>query len=159
MKHSILKSATIMTVLAFGLASCGDDADKADKADEAAKQAAQEMPEKSEGMMDKATDMAKDMAKDVVDEVKEAVKLDTSSTEAFTASLAEMKASLSDADQAKLTGALAKLGKKAVGDGDGGLMGAAKNLAGSGSVEDSIMKKFGGQLDGMSFEDLLAFAG
>ena len=102
----------------------------------------------------------KEVAKEVVEKVKEAIRLDTSSPEAFKASLAAMKDSLSEADQGKLYDALQNLGKKALADEkEGGLLGKVKDIAKAGSLEDGILDKFGGDLGGLTFEELLAFAG
>ncbi len=153
MQNSFLKTTALLAVMSLGLAACGDSSE-ADKAQDAANDAAKD----AGGDASEAAGTMMEQAKEVVADVAEAIKLDTSSAAAFKDSLASMKASLSDADQGKLTNALASLGKKAVAESDGGILGTVKSVAGGGA-EDAILSKFGDQLNGMSFEDLLAFAG
>lgn len=136
----------LITGLSFSLAACGDTAEEAPEAVDTA------VAESTE-----TASAAEDMAKEAVEAVKEALKLDTSSPEAFKESLAAMKASLSDADKESLTTALASLGKKAAGEGEGSMLDKAKDMAASGSMEDTLLKSFGDELDGMTFDDLMAY--
>lgn len=137
------------SALSLALAACGGSEDKSEAPAQPAPEAAAP-----------AEDSMKAAATEVVEAVKEALKLDTSSPEAFKASLAAMKDSLSDADKDKLSSALASLGKKAMGDTkEGGLMDKVKDVVKSGSVEDAVLKSFGDEIDGMTFEDLMDYAG
>lgn len=139
------------TALVLALAACGDSGESQKEQAAPATEAA--TAEKS--TMEKATEAAKDMATKAV----ESLKLDTSSLDAFKASLANMKGSLSSTDQSKLTEALATLAKGAAGDSKSGLMDAAKSMASGKSITETLYEKMGDKLDGMTFEDVLALAG
>lgn len=138
----------VVAGLSLSLAACGDK--PAEEAPEPVEPAATAAAE--------AGSAAEDMAKEAVEAVKEALKLDTSSPAAFKESLSAMKASLSGSDQDNLTSALAGLGKKAAGEGEGSMLDKAKDMAASGSIEDTVLKSFGEEIDGMTFDDLMAYA-
>jgi predicted small lipoprotein YifL len=132
---------------AFTLAACGDKKEDEKKADEMA------APEAA------ATgDMS---ASETMEKMAEALKLDTSSLEAFKESLANMKESLSAEDRANLTNALSQLAAKAS-DTGGDMMEAGKNMVkdmGDGkSAAEILYEKMADQLDGKTFEDIMAMA-
>ena len=78
-------------------------------------------------------------------------RIDASSLDSFKSSLSTMKGSLDLSGQQNLSSALAGLASKAAPTDAGGLLGAAKNVAGSGSVEDTIYGAFGSKLNGLDF--------
>ena len=139
---------------ALALAACGsdDNSQTAEKAEDAVPAAAAE----KEGMMKKAEGMA-DAAMEKAAEMAEALKLDASSLDSFKSSLSAMKGSLSGDQSGQLTNALTSLAKGATEE-KGGLMGAAKDIAGGKSMEETLYEKLGDQLNGMSFDDILKLA-
>jgi len=139
--NTLVKITTLSAALA--LAACGsdDNSQTAEKAEDAAPAAAAEQ----DGMMEKAAEMA------------EALKLDASSLDSFKSSLSAMKGSLSGDQSGQLTNALTSLAKGATEE-KGGLMGAAKDIAGGKSMEETLYEKLGDQLNGMSFDDILKLA-
>jgi predicted small lipoprotein YifL len=134
---------------AFTLAACGDKKEEEKKAEE---MPAAEAPATSEGMS----------AAETMEKVAEALKLDTSSLEAFKESLANMKESLSAEESANLTNALSKLAANAT-DTGGDMMEAGKSMMkdmGDGkSVTEILYEKMAAQLDGKTFEDIMAMTG
>lgn len=152
-----MKHITHITALAAALtlAACGSDesSNSAQQAEETAPAVAAEQ----DSMMDKAQEVA-DTAMEKASEMAEALKLDTSSLDSFKSSLAAMKDSLSGDQADMLTSALGSLAKDAAKE-EGGLMGAAKDLAAGKSMEETLYEKLGSQLNGMTFDDILKLAG
>ncbi|MCJ9429142.1 DUF6694 family lipoprotein [Kordiimonas marina] len=149
MKKLIVLTASVSLL---ALAACGDKAEK--------KQAPAQPPATSEAP---ATSSAMDTAKDMATKAVEALKLDTSSLDAFKASLAKMQASLSPDDQSKLTAALGKLASSATSSSGGGdtssMMDAAKGMMSGGDVTSTLYEKMGAKLNGLTFNDILKMAG
>lgn len=144
-----LRQLILIPTAALILYGCDND-DQKDKnyVKESAKPQAQET-----STIDKATETIKEKAKEII-------KLDTSSLDSFKSSLGEMKDSLSVENKGKLTSALGSLAQKAVSQkqSQGGLMDMAKSTMKSGDIEGQIYESFGDKLNGMSFDDLLAYA-
>ncbi|NQV19986.1 MAG: hypothetical protein HQ511_01070 [Rhodospirillales bacterium] len=117
-------------------------------------QAAEEMADAAE----QAPDMVEAAKGQAAEAAASLLLIDASSLDSFKSSLSTMKGSLDHAGQQQLSSALAGLASSAAPTDAGGLLGAAKNVAGSGSAEDTIYSAFGSKLNGLSFEQLLAFA-
>ncbi len=129
------------------LAACGSESSNTGKAQEAAKE--------TETVASSASKDVAKKAKEAVAKVVENLKLDTSSMEAFTSSLSNMKASLSSDQKDQLTDAISSLAKDAAGE-KGGLLGAAKGLASGKSTEEVVYEKLASKHDGLTFDDILA---
>ncbi|WP_262689395.1 DUF6694 family lipoprotein [Kordiimonas aestuarii] len=143
--NTLIKITAISAALA--LAACGDNKDEK-KADD---MPPPEAP--ATGEMSPA---------DTMEQVAEALTLDTSSLEAFKESIANMKASLSSEDRARLTAALGDLATKATGGQDMDSMDKGKNLMknmGDGkSVTEVLYENMADELDGRTFDDILEMA-
>ncbi|MCK0069675.1 DUF6694 family lipoprotein [Kordiimonas laminariae] len=149
MKHALILSATTIGLM---LSGCGDSSNS-NTAEKAAEKPAAETPaEKSAAM-----DTVKEVAKDVAAKAAETLKLDTSSLESFKSSVANMKASLTDEQQAQLTDALKSLAKAEMSD-VGSLAGAAAGLATGKDTTEVVYDKLKDKLSGLSFEEVLALA-
>ena len=146
MKTPFIRSVSIVGLAALGLVACGDASDTNNQQPQQETTAAVEESQT-------ATQELVDKAKEIVS----GIRLDTSSAEAFKASLVEMKDSLSDEDKEKFKAAMKNLGKKAVSE-SGNLFESAKEVIKSGNAEDGLLKKFGDKLNDLNFEELLAFA-
>ena len=149
MKHALILSAATVGLM---LSGCGDSSNSNTTEKAAEKPAAEAPTEKSAAM-----DTVKEVAKDVAAKAAETLKLDTSSLESFKASVANMKASLSDEQQAQLTDALKSLAKEEMSD-VGSLAGAAAGLATGKDTTEVVYDKLKDKLSGLSFEEVLALA-
>lgn len=147
MKH-LLTIAAALALVACG----GDDANDTQSAEQAA-ETAQEQTSAVEQAQEIASQVAEKAA-----EVAEALKLDTSSLESFKSSLSDMQASLTTDQAGQLQDALGYLAKSSAKEGKGGLLGAAKDVVGGKSMEDILYDNMKGQLDGLTFEEILALA-
>lgn len=152
----------------LGLYGC-DSGDAPSGTAKTGTESAAPMAEQMESMAGQGTEMMADAAEQapsMVEAAKDKVAaaaaslplIDASSLDSFKSSLSTMKGSLDHAGQQQLSSALADLASSATPTDAGGLLGAAKNVAGSGSAEDTIYSAFGSKLNGLSFEQLLAFA-
>lgn len=101
-----------------------------------------------------------DKAKEAASEAMESLKLDGTSLEGFKSSLNDMKASLTPDQASQLTEALSSMVKSdSEESGASGLIGAAKDVASGKSLEETLYEKLGDQLNGLTFEEVLAKAG
>ena len=157
-------------VSVFTLAACGSDENKsyeaeAEKAAEASNDAVDDTAggaeAKASELLDKAKAAAGDIKEKAGDVTNAVLKLDASSLDSFKSSITNMRALLPEAKQSELAGAIAKLAKSAVSDGNegtGGLLDKAKSLSDGKSAQDLVYEKLGSQMDGMTFDDILKFA-
>lgn len=157
------KRLSIVLPLAALLGLYGCDA--GDAPSDAAKtetESTEPMAEQATQELSSVAEQAPSMVEAAKDKVAEATAslplIDASSLDSFRSSLSTMKGSLDLAGQEQLSSALAGLASKAAPTDAGGLLGAAKGVAGGGSAEDTIYSAFGSKLNGLSFEQLLAFA-
>lgn len=144
----------IVLATALALSACGSDESTGTQSAEQTTETVQEQSS--------AVEQAQDIASQVVDHAAaaaEALKLDTSSLDSFKSSLSDMQASLSADQASQLTDALGYLAKSSAKESKGGLLGAAKDVVGGKSMEDILYGNMKGQLDGLTFEEILALAG
>lgn len=138
---------------ALSLAACGSDDNANTQSAEQSAETAQEQTSTVEQAQEIATQVAEKAAA-----VAEALKLDTSSLDSFKTSLADMQASLSSDQAGQLQDALGLLAKSTAKESEGGLLGAAKDVVGGKSMEDILYDNMKSQLDGLTFEEILALA-
>ena len=139
---------------AFALSACSSDDNSTSQTADQAADTAQEQSSTVEQAQEIASQMAEKAA-----EVAEALKLDTSSLSSFKSSLSDMQASLTSGQASQLQDALGSLAKSSTKESTGGLLGAAKDIAGGKSMEDILYDNMKDKLDGLTFEDILALAG
>jgi len=170
-------SVVLPIVAALGLYGCDSGDNTADTAEaEATKPTAEHaetMAEQAGDAMSGAADQAgeavasaAEQAPSMIEAAKDQVAaaaaslptIDAGSLDSFKSSLNAMKGSLDMDGQAQLSSALAGMASNAMPTDAGGLLGAAKGAASGGSAEDSIYSAFGSKLNGLNFEQLLAFA-
>jgi len=142
-----MKQILIATSI-FALAACGSEGEQSSAPTEAPA---------TEAPTNKEANALVEKAKQAAAEAVEALKLDASSLDAFKSSLGNMKASLTGDQANQLSGALASLAKGAT-EKKGGLMDAAKGMASGKSLEETLYEKLGDQLNGLTFEEILAKA-
>lgn len=150
----ITKASPIAIAAILALTACSDSGNQ--QSDSTNAPTATPAAEEEKGQ--KVMDTVEEMVRDTVAEVKDSIRLDTSSFDAFTSSLSDMKKSLSSDQAGQLSSALASLAKGAS-EKKGGLMDAAKSIASGKSMEETLYESLGAQLNGLSFEDILKLAG
>lgn len=139
---------------AFALTACGSDDNTQTQQSSEAEQAAGATEEKGVPVVDNVEEMVRDK----IEELTSGVTLDTSSLDSFKSSLSDMQASLSTDQAGQLQDALGYLAKSTAKESQGGLLGAAKDVVSGKSMEDILYDNMKGQLDGLSFEEILALA-
>ncbi len=85
--------------------------------------------------------------------MSEEIKLDASSYTAFQKSLSDMKASLSMTEKGKLSLALTDLAKEA------GVFDSRENLESGKSTQELLYAEMKGELDGLTYDEIIAKAG
>ena len=146
MKHMLTVAA------ALALTACGSDDTNTQTQEQAAETAAEQT-----STVDQATEIATTVAEKAA-EVAEALKLDTSSLDSFKSSLSAMQGSLDAGQAGQLQDALGYLAKSSAKEDKGGLLDAAKSVASGKSMEDILYDNMASQLDGLTFEEILALA-
>ena len=146
MKHILTLTA------ALALTACGSDNNSSQTQEQAAETATEQTS---------TVDQAKDIATAALEkatEVAEALKLDTSSLDSFKSSLTAMQGSLDAGQASQLTDALRLLAKSSAKEKKGGLLDAAKSVASGKSMEDILYDNMSSQLNGLTFEEIIALA-
>lgn len=146
MKYAITFAAAI------ALSACGSDDNNTQSAEQAAETATEQT-----STVEQAQEIASQVAEKAA-EVAEALKLDTSSLASFKSSLSDMQASLTSGEAGQLQDALGYLAKSTAKESKGGLLGAAKDVASGKSMEDILYDNMKDQLDGLTFDEVLALA-
>ncbi len=165
------KNFKILAIVSvFGLTACGSDDNSSYEADaeraaettnEAAGDAASDAEAKTSDLLDKANETVSDIKAKGNDLAVGFAKIDASSLSSFQSSLDDMKKLLPEAQQSKLTNAIASLAKNSVTEeasSGGGLLDKAKGLADGKSAEELIYEKLGSTMDGMTADDILKLA-
>ncbi len=146
MKHILTLTA------ALALTACGSDNNSSQTQEQAAETATEQTS---------TVDQTKDIATAALEkatEVAEALKLDTSSLDSFKSSLSAMQGSLNSDQATQLTDALGYLAKSSVKEKKRGLLNAAKSVASGKSMEDILYDNMSSQLNGLTFEEIIALA-
>jgi vacuolar-type H+-ATPase subunit H len=157
-------------VSVFGLAACGSDDNASYETDaeqatettnKTAGDAVSDAKAKASDLLDKANETVNDIKAKGNDLAVGFAKIDASSLNSFQSSLEDMQKLLPEAQQSKLTNAIASLAKNSVTEGSsssGGLLDKAKSLADGKSAEELVYEKLGSTMDGMTFDDILKLA-
>ena len=166
MRNSMRLSLIAPLAALLALAGCdsGDTSSTAQSESESAVPAA----EQAAGMAEHATEAVAEVAAQAPAMMETAQQqvaavaasvpmIDAGSLDRFKSSLNAMKGSLDMDGQQQLSSALAGLASKAVPTDAGGLLGAAKGAASGGSAEDTVYNAFGSKLNGLNFDQLMAF--